>query len=304
VSDLTPLHKMPLEYLDLGACLGVADLTPLRGAPLKRLYLIGCPKIRDLKPLANSPLVELDVSTCGEIRDLSPLPSTLEILRLADCASLSDLRPLANMKSLQSVSLRGSSRIHDIAPITQLPIKSLFLSGKQVSDLNVLRALPLESLQLSDCDGVNDLRPLAALTKLKDLRLANCSGVTDLAGLKGSRITHLFVNECPVADLSPLGTLPLEMLSLKASKTITDVSPLQEIKTLSSVELPPQVLRGLDSLRGLPRLTHINGIPAETYWRRRDQANTSSGRVRLVPAMQRLDPPSHSGGACRPSRLA
>ena len=57
VTDLTPLHDMQLQVLNLNRT-GVSDLAPLAGMPLVELSLDGCTKIADFSPIKNCLLLE------------------------------------------------------------------------------------------------------------------------------------------------------------------------------------------------------------------------------------------------------
>ena len=71
VSDLSPIHGMPLELLNV--CFSsVTDLRPLRGMPLTRLFLSGT-NVTDLSPLLGLPLTDLYVDRCPGLSDLAPL---------------------------------------------------------------------------------------------------------------------------------------------------------------------------------------------------------------------------------------
>jgi hypothetical protein len=63
--------------------------------------------------------------------------------------------------------------------------------------------------------------------------------------------------------------MPLVSLNLTGCRSITDLTPLANLK-LTSIRLPPQQVMGMDALRKIASLTTINGASAEEFWQKRD----------------------------------
>ena len=80
----------------------VTDLSPLHGMPLQELYVSGT-KISDLSPLAGMPLKSLFLAYCSNVTDISPLLEipTLEHLMVPETArNVELLRKMPNLRHL------------------------------------------------------------------------------------------------------------------------------------------------------------------------------------------------------------
>lgn len=124
-----------------------------------------------------------------------------------------------------------SGRTHpDLNLIKQLPLRSLNLAGAAISDISALRGMPLEKLDLTGTQ-VSDLSPLKGMP-LKVL-LASRTGVNDLTWLAGLRLRTLDVSRTRVRDLWALKEMPLRTLRLAD----TQVNDLRAISTIPLIEL-------------------------------------------------------------------
>jgi hypothetical protein len=147
----------------------------------------------------------------------------------------------------------------------------LGLSHSSMTNLSILRGMPIAWLDLQGCSNVTDLLPLkgAPLTRLtiegtsvKDLSplkgaplryLNGPDGVTDLSPLKGmpldilywdnadvrdlgplrgAPITHLLLGNAIVHDLTPLIGMPLRHLHLPLQSITNDVGLIRSINTI------------------------------------------------------------------------
>jgi hypothetical protein len=136
-----------------------------------------------------------------------------------------------------------------------------------------------------NCDKVQDLTPIQALTKLRELQ---CSGstagsgilenlnpvakmaslehliclsnhITDLAPLRGLRLTHLDISFNPVSDLSVIRELPLESLMMHAVPA-TEFSPLKGL-SLKVLGMDYVQMKDLTPLSGMP-LKYLSCVDA------------------------------------------
>lgn len=129
-------HLAMLPNLDMLILSHVYDITHVGAlgslTKLRTLYLDGCASLVDI-----SSLVCLHA---------------LQLLNLYKCVGVTDLTPLSGLLSLQSLVF-GHSPIHDLTPLSSLhQLRSLGLSGcKYVSQLDAVEGLPLEYLDITDC---------------------------------------------------------------------------------------------------------------------------------------------------------
>lgn len=187
ISDLAPVAKLPIEHLDISSS-AVRDVHPLRGMPLRHLVLDHLPlhalpdlegkpleflSLRNtvvfgLERLRGLPLRTLILST-PLTKDLGPLSELqLETLDLSQSRA-GDLAPLAKMKTLRRLVLSGS-RVYDLAPVSNLPLRHLDLSNTNITDLAPVATMPLETLRC-DRTRITDLGPLTKIPTLRELVL-------------------------------------------------------------------------------------------------------------------------------------
>jgi Leucine-rich repeat (LRR) protein len=135
--------------------------------------------------------------------------------------------------------------------------------------------------------ALKDVSPLRALTDLRELELPS-TGVSDLSPLRNSKLTLLVLDGSKIADLRPLRDMKeLAILSL-ASTPVRDLSPLEglDLARLTVTACPSADLSGLrrvklrelhcdfdpkrdtETLKSMPSLEQINGVPVEEFWRK------------------------------------
>jgi len=110
-----------------------------------------------------------------------------------------------------------------------------------------------------------------------------------LTPLKGMRLEELNLVSTGVTDLSVLRGMPLTSLRLHGCSKLTDLSPLKEMRELTTLTLPAGA-EGIDFLRGFAHLERLsftedmkNGYrpekTAEEFWRAYD-AGKRQGKKR------------------------
>jgi hypothetical protein len=146
---------------------------------------------------------------------------------------------------------RGTTHLRLLAGATFAT--SLDLYGcERLEDLSPLATLTrLQALDMPFCPRVKDLTPLAGLASLKRLNLQSCTGLTRLDGLEGlANLTTLSLMNCTrITDLAPLAGLSrLETLDLTRCTALTDLTPLVGLAGLRRLRLtdlhlavPPEV---------------------------------------------------------------
>jgi hypothetical protein len=215
VTDLTPLRRLrKLGTLRLSSS-GLRDLGFVRDLPpLHALLLANLEEVRDFTPVrSQTSLQTLALEDCPTLTGLDDLPPLdgLGVLRLTGSSLTSGLADLVGRApNVQSLHVNHSSWVDDLSPLTGLDLTGLGLWGcRGVTDFSPLAKLPdLDFLDLEDT-GIDDLGPLAGLTKLETLWLRHCVGVTDLTPLKGlSKLRALYLKDAaPGLDLAPLAGL-------------------------------------------------------------------------------------------------
>ncbi len=226
------------------------NITPtIEKDTLTGLNLDNNPKVVDLTPLKGMHFKSLGIMHTG-VTDLTPLNGMpLEMLKAWGWRG-SDLTPLKGMP-LKWLNCGGGGGKLDLTPLAGLPLDYLCINHTQVSDLGPLKDLPLTRLLCSNTQ------------------------VTDLTPLRKMRLRELTLVNGKVSDLSPLQGMPLERLEMKGA-WVTDLTSLKGMPLKYLTLTPANILRGMESLRGVKSLETI-GIddkqvwPAAEFWTRYDK---------------------------------
>ena len=229
-----------------------------------------------------------------------------------------DLTPFAKTRVQELLFLNGS-RIHDLRPLAQLPLKKLRVSGSYIDDLSPLRDLKLEvcdygaeNTHVKDVSVLSsmplkslyvpapvDLKPFANM-KLEHLHLG---GTADLRPIAAMKLKSLVVGTLEPIDLAPVKGMPLE--SLKAPRVI-DISafegaPLKDL--VGSFRLYSESDEKV--IRSLPLKT-MNKMPIEEFWKRvaAQRKADADATAELAKAPLQQDALSKAIGKAMGSRVA
>ena len=163
---------------------------------------------------------------------------------------ISDLTGLEFAPGLRRIDLTDND-VTDLSPLAHAPnIRELRVGGEiSVSDVRPLAALrKLRLLQVSH-GRVQDISGLGGLVELRelDLRFNEISDISALAGLTNLELLSLDKN--PVSDLSPLaGLTRLERLWMRYAM-VSDVSPLANLGRLGSLDLRGNLVADISPLK-------------------------------------------------------
>ena len=267
--DGVTIAGIELHFGERSAILDGLNITDNQMSDISKLYSLDSlslknNKITDISSLASlGGLNELDLSE-NQIRSISAL-SELKSLRtlnldynpIVDCSALKDL---PNLISLSVVGTDvEAERLQELA--TQLPFcairytngdteevlfgensfrtdtEDLVLSGKNITDISVLRAFrELKILDLSD-NEITDLRPLMELAKLESLDISN-NQISDLRPLIGlPALVQLDASSNQISETTAVGAVEgLRNLDL-SSNPINDYSGLEKLNKLVVLKL-------------------------------------------------------------------
>lgn len=198
-------HLVKLTYLDISFChritaLGIQALTPLKN--LTQLNLSGCSKIDDstLEMIA-SQLVKLTHLNLSYCKNVTPKG----IQALASLKNLNQLN-LSHCKRIDDVSLR--MMISHLTSLTELNMSEC--SKLTASGIQALASLKnLLHLDLSYCDGIDDMSLQTVTSHLKRLVILNLDGCTNISteGIKSIATSCLYlfqltIEDCPQIDIA------------------------------------------------------------------------------------------------------
>ena len=311
--DLEILKGAPLSDLSLGGT-AVSDLEPLRGMKLKRL-IIWRTAVTDLSPLAGMPIEMLHMSGT-KVADLSPLRGMpLKFLWMHGCTEITDVALLANLKSLEHVTLPPNGkhfatlRQHTGISLISFSERAYRADRTAVEFWKEQDQRPwVKALQDADVkfdvrrldDGwevnldnstIDDLKPLAG-APISRLWLMK-TDVSDLTPLRGMRVKFLGLYGTKVTDLDPLRGLPLEYLNLISTK-VTDLSALRGMP-LTGLKLNAcEELTDVSPLADVKTLEHLTLPP--------NARNIEF--LRALPKLARLSFAEDSGNGFRPDKTA
>ncbi len=265
--------------LDL-AGVPMTNVVALKGMPLSFLNLHGSTNLTDISPLAGMKLVFLSIEE-SQVTDLRPLKGMpLKEIRFGN-SPVTDLSPLEGLR-LSRISFY-TTIVTDFSPLHGMQLISFdIVIDDRVSNLEVLRGMPIEWLRLNYCPRLRKLDFLTGM-ELKHVTIGTPvisdfsmlsgmpiegadlgrSAVTNLAFLKGAPIASLSLAETPVADLTVLRDLPLTNLSLNACRQLKDISPLKGLPLISLMLGLTQV-KDISALGGMPlEVLHLNNTPVK-----------------------------------------
>lgn len=119
---------------------------------------LSCTYITDVSCLARSPIKSLDLGYCTTVRDISPLAEivSLEKLTLLDCTGIVDVSALGELPSLRYLNLTGCTGIKDVVVLARIKsLNSLYLKGcTGITNVSMLSAIP--HLDLRECTSIRD----------------------------------------------------------------------------------------------------------------------------------------------------
>lgn len=228
--DFSSLSRLPnLRELELKN-LGVTNVEHLSGcASLQKLTLLELERVKSLTPLRRlTGLRELELEYMHKIKNLDFLDGSVQLtsLRVYN-TSVNDVSSLPNLTNLQQLHFGGSE-------------------SDQIADIEPLSLLPsLRELQCWEMfEEVDTFEPLASLTALTCLHLAS--------------MNHNLEDVSFVSSMSDLRELSLARC---CRSYVKDITPLQHLTRLTSLELGFSFVRDLSPLSTLKNLRYIEMTP-------------------------------------------
>jgi hypothetical protein len=304
VSDLSPLHGQPLDYLNISGC-PIKDLTPLAGMPLTTFHAWQCPALSDFTPLGNIPTLKnilmgpVDARLPRvEIEALRKLPNveliSFQVVNGQPVTAAKDFWKhwdgLGWAWALQAggfkftaeqlpdgrwkVQLQHETRFSDCSIFKGAHLAQLNLENTGVSDLSPLRDIPLEKLDAGRTP-VTDVSTLRGSTLARSLKVFSLydTRVTDFSPV-AECVNLTWLNACKTSlkDIGFFRELKACIGVGLCNTAVTDISVLGEMPNLSSVMLPLGA-REVEKLRHLLNLRVISynyeGRPKQTaqeFW--------------------------------------
>ncbi|CAI9087661.1 OLC1v1021790C1 [Oldenlandia corymbosa var. corymbosa] len=219
---------------------------------------------------------------------IESLPRSLYSLRelvwliLRQCSHLQELGSLKKCSKLEVLDLSGAyslKTIHDKSFSSNRELRILNLSQSQIINLPLLRDLPnLTHLLLRDCDQLERLRKITALSCLQILDLSGCTNFKEFVDPSFEKISSLKV---------------LDVSRTSVDKLPLDISILCELRATDCLKLKELPL--FDPIKGLRVLNvsgscHLDVIPngffsCLTFL---EVLNLSNTNIKCLPALSDL----------------
>jgi Leucine-rich repeat (LRR) protein len=153
--------------------------------------------------------------------------------------------------------------------VREFPLVSLNISNCNLTDLNLLRNMPLQYLDMS-FNPVQDLSPLAG-KKIARLHMTSCrprdfgvlrdmplvelhasgSGFNDMSILRGKPLKQLSLSACPISNLAPLQGMALNELYIGNCKQVASLAPVRG-QPLQMLDICNTSVEDLSDLEGMP----------------------------------------------------
>jgi hypothetical protein len=156
--------------------------------------------------------------------------------------------------------------VDSLSALEGMKLESLTIEGTPVSDLSVLRGMPLKWLDLYEVRCVSNLVPLEGMPleylNVTGTALGNLDSVPSLKSLR-----WLIVDGTRITSLEPLRPLRLERISFLRT-AVTDLTPIQgmPLKHLRFDYRPDRE----QFVRSFKELEFINDMPVGVFWKEVD----------------------------------
>jgi internalin A len=246
IHDITILAKLPhLRGLWLDGN-PIDDLSPLGELTgLDNLSFDG--GFRELPFLKNlTELVELNIGACRELPQELLGMKKLTVFK-APGGELADISLLAQLSGLSAVDVSWNL-VEDLEPLRNLPLTELYIAGDPIEDYTPIREI-IPNLVGMDFDTAVVLAadipqdPLTFPDANLEQALRAVMGIQDRPiTLRDAYLVHSLDLNHPENSAGP----------------ITDISPLKDFVTLSSLNLEGQQVSDLTPLKGLTKLEWLN----------------------------------------------
>ena len=263
-------------YLD-GQCAHLQHLTSLRSASFSGLgvtdrcfaHLVKVPQLQSVSILG------CDVSNAG-LADLSKLPRLDQVHLAVESLNADGFKHLGNISNLSSVGILTPIGISELKVLSEIPVRSLYLSDLEMSDgvAEILSRLErqIQSLHVTikcatdeDLRWVNQTKVSSISLSIEDSPQVTDDGLLHLqaTGLRSLRLRQTGVSaQCltKIAGIPALSSLSVYDAPI-TDKELTNLTKLSQLRSLSlgNTKVSDQ---GLDLLKkSMPRLRYVRNHP-------------------------------------------
>ena len=260
-ANLAKLTAIDLTYSDVTNLKGLEFAKNLQQLDLTGNAISDLTPLRHLTQLTN---LSLRLNKADQLPDLATLGAVpiqqLNLVGDAYGSAPQQLAGLAQLTQLQSLKL-VNSKLTTLPPIAPTaPLTALDLSGNKLTDVTGLTNFPLLTTLSLGSNQIADWQPVARLSKLTSLTAGNNPqtniGVLQrLTQLKKLNLSQLGMTNQDLTLVSKMTNL--QDLAIDFNGSITDLSPLMNLKQLTTLDFSKDAVSALSPLAGLTQLTDL-----------------------------------------------
>lgn len=207
-------------------------------------------------------LSEISFSNCaidnGAFEYLSDISAPVTEFKLHYCTGIDDYGNISELKYLQQLDIIGCSLTNEQLKKIELDkceyLNKVYLSeNATLSDISSLGSVKLLNEIVVDKTAVVDFSVLKNCEVLQSVSAQAC-GITDISTLTNKTITHLFLDDNAIADISSFSNFEaLNTLEIGKNK-ISDISALKDKKILTTLHLDENQITDISVLATTPYL--------------------------------------------------
>lgn len=247
VKQRLPALRKKLSEVNSGAEIEIKGYK-IDGDRIVNLRLDNNPALVSIAPLYGMKLRTLSI-WATRVEYLEPLAGMkLTELRIVGCPGLLSLKGIGDMP-ITKLDLFGSKRIESLELLRGMPLTYLGLRAVPMKTLKGLEGMPLETLNLYDCQKLEDIKALSG-APLRKLNVANCWKLKNFQPLRGLPLTSLTANRLTQREMTLLKGMPLTRLSIDGCK----ITSLDALAGMRLTRLSVGGCRTLDNLRGIEKM--------------------------------------------------
>jgi len=167
-----------------------------------------------------------------------------------------NVRTLEPLKGIPLRSVQLECReLSELVGLEGIALKSLYIKEGKITNLAGLEGMALTSVDLESCFRLSDISALKDMP-LSSFVIQKGSGVRELTALRGMPLRKLHLQGCGgLTDLTGLEGLTIENLEIENCGAVNDLTPLANMP-LTALTLKGCVgIQSLTPLRGMPLLT-------------------------------------------------
>lgn len=217
----------------------------------------------DMKAIASmGKLSEISFSNCvidnGAFEYLSDISAPVTKFKLHYCTGIDDYSNISRLKYLQQLDIIGCSLTNEQLKKIMLDeceyLNKVYLSeNTALSDISPLGSVKLLNEIVVDKTAVVDFSALKTCEVLQSVSAQEC-GITDISTLTNKTITHLFLDDNAIADISSFSNFEaLNTLEIGKNR-ISDISALKDKKILTTLHLDENQITDISVLATTPYL--------------------------------------------------